>query len=44
VTLDPDAYRRWDIDTHAWVTPSARYELRVGRSSLDIVARVEVQS
>lgn len=44
VTLDPDAYRRWDIDTHSWVTPSARYELRVGRSSLDIVARVEVQS
>ncbi len=43
VSLDPDAYRRWDVDVHAWTVPSARYELRVARSSRDVVARVEVR-
>ena len=44
VALDPDAYRRWDVDQHVWTVPSARYELRIARSSRDIVARVEVRT
>jgi beta-glucosidase len=44
IGLDHTAFRRWDVDTHSWNTASARYELRVGRSSRDIVARVEVHS
>lgn len=44
VALDPDGYRRWDTDAHAWTVPSSRYELRIGRSSRDIVARVEVRT
>jgi beta-glucosidase len=44
VHLDATAYRRWDVDAHAWDTASARYELRIGRSSRDIVARIEVRS
>jgi beta-glucosidase len=42
VALDPDGYRRWDVDAGAWSWPSRRYQLRVGRSSRDVVARVEV--
>ncbi len=42
VALDPEAYRRWNVDEHAWGTASGRHELRVGRSSRDFVARVEV--
>jgi beta-glucosidase len=44
IALDPDGYRRWDVDASAWTVPSVRYELRVGRSSRDIVARVEVRA
>jgi len=44
ITLDATAYRRWDVEAHSWNTDSARYELRVGRSSRDIVARVEVRT
>jgi beta-glucosidase len=44
IGLDPDGYRRWDLDAHAWSTQSCRHELRIGRSSRDIVARVEVVS
>ncbi|MFZ4720627.1 MAG: glycoside hydrolase family 3 protein, partial [Ilumatobacteraceae bacterium] len=43
IELDPDAYRRWDSDAGAWATATGRHELRVARSSRDIVARVEVQ-
>jgi beta-glucosidase len=42
LTLDPDAYRRWDVAGGRWGHPSARYELRVGRSATDIAAAVEV--
>jgi beta-glucosidase len=42
LSLDPDAYRRWDVDGHRWVHPAARYELRVGRSAADIAAVVGV--
>jgi beta-glucosidase len=43
IALHADAYRRWSLDLGAWTVPSADYELRVGRSSRDIVARVEVR-
>jgi beta-glucosidase len=42
LSLDPDAYRRWDVEGRRWAHPSARYELRVGRSATDIAATVEV--
>jgi beta-glucosidase len=44
LALDADAYRRWDVDGRRWAHPSARYELRVGRSAVDIAARTEVTS
>jgi beta-glucosidase len=44
IALDPDGYRRWDTDAHGWTSPSLAYELRVGRSSRDVVARVQVRS
>jgi len=42
VHLDPDAYRRWDTTTHSWSTQARRHELRIGRSSRDVVARLDV--
>jgi beta-glucosidase len=42
VGLDPEAYRRWDVEARRWTHPSARYELRIGRSASDIAAVVEV--
>jgi beta-glucosidase len=44
IALDPHGYRRWDIAAGAWATPSLAYELRIGRSATDIVARLEVRS
>jgi beta-glucosidase len=44
IALDPHGYRRWDVAIGTWGTPSFAYELRVGRSSIDVVARVEVRS
>ena len=43
VVLDPDAYRAWDADRHEWTTWTGAVELRVGRSSRDVAARVEVR-
>ncbi|MEN9644264.1 MAG: hypothetical protein RL238_933 [Actinomycetota bacterium] len=43
IALDPDGYRRWDLEQSAWTVPSVPYELRVGRSVADVVARVQVQ-
>ena len=43
VTLDRHAYRTWDIATSGWTYRTGAHELRVGRSSVDIVHRVMVQ-
>ena len=44
VTLDPNAYRSWNIDDRAWQVRSGRFELRVGTSSRDVAVRLEVES
>ena len=43
IALDPRGYRRWDVAADGWTTPALPYELRIGRSVSDIVARVNVQ-
>jgi beta-glucosidase len=42
IELGPDAFRYWDIDTHAWRSDPGRYEVLVGVSSRDIRASAEV--
>lgn len=42
ITLDPHAYRTWDIEAGGWRQRTGRHELRIGRSSRDIVGTVEV--
>ena len=42
IALDPHAYRTWDVAAGAWTQRSGTHELRVGRSSRDVVARLEV--
>lgn len=44
VALDPDGHRRWDLEQSAWTVPAVAYELRVGRSAADIVAKVQVHT
>src|SRR5580704_762636 len=41
VPLGTDAFRHWDVDTHAWRADPGRYELLVGKSSNDIWASTE---
>jgi beta-glucosidase len=38
IRLDADAFRYWDVDTHAWRADPGRYEVLVGSSSRDIKA------
>jgi beta-glucosidase len=38
VELSPAAFRRWDTEAQAWVVDPGRYDVRLGRSSGDIVA------
>ncbi|MEQ1699203.1 MAG: glycoside hydrolase family 3 C-terminal domain-containing protein [Ilumatobacteraceae bacterium] len=42
VTIDANAYRRWDVDAHAWAFLTEPFELRVGHSSRDIAVRLTV--
>ncbi|HEX4127365.1 MAG TPA: glycoside hydrolase family 3 C-terminal domain-containing protein [Acidimicrobiales bacterium] len=42
VPLGADAFRYWDVDTHAWRSDPGRYEVLVGRSSHDIAASAVV--
>jgi beta-glucosidase len=42
VPLGTDAFRHWDVDTHAWRADPGRYELLVGKSSHDILASTVV--
>jgi beta-glucosidase len=42
VELGADAFRYWDVDTHAWRTDPGRYEVLVGTSSRDIRARTVI--
>ena len=39
----PRTYMTWDVDTHAWIDMTGGFELRVGTSSRQIVARLEQQ-
>jgi beta-glucosidase len=39
VTLAPGAFEIWDEDTDRWTVPAGRFEVMLGRSSRDIVAR-----
>ena len=41
IALDPRTYQAWDVDTHAWIEVTGGFELRVGTSSRQIVARLE---
>ena len=41
VPLDADAFRYWDVDTHAWRADPGRYEVLVGSSSRDIKASTD---
>jgi len=42
VHLDPRTYQSWSTTDHDWVTNPGAFELRVGRSSRDIVVRLAV--
>lgn len=43
VALDVHAYRRWSTELGAWQRLTEPFELRVGRSSRDVAARLVVQ-
>lgn len=40
ITLDPNAYRTWDLDSSRWTQWTGEVELRVGTSSRHIAHRV----
>jgi beta-glucosidase len=40
ITLDPNAYRTWDLDSSQWTQWTGEVELRVGTSSRHIAHRV----
>jgi beta-glucosidase len=42
VALSPAAFRRWDAGGRGWVVDSGEREVRLGRSSADIVASVAI--
>jgi beta-glucosidase len=42
ITLDRDAYRTWDTETHAWTQWTGPVELRIGTSSRHIAHRVRI--
>jgi beta-glucosidase len=42
VSLDPNAYRAWDVATNAWTTWTGDIELRVGTSSRHIAQRLQI--
>jgi len=42
IHLDADAFRYYDIETHAWKTDPGRYRILIGASSLDIRLEVPV--
>jgi hypothetical protein len=42
IEIGARAFSSWDAVAHRWARPSASFELLVGRSSRDIVARVPV--
>ncbi|MFM7251959.1 MAG: glycoside hydrolase family 3 protein [Ilumatobacteraceae bacterium] len=42
IELDRHAYRAWDTGSRSWTVRAVPHELRVGRSSADVVARVMV--
>jgi beta-glucosidase len=43
VTIDANAYRRWDVDAHAWTWLDEPIELRVSHSSRNIAVCLTVQ-
>jgi beta-glucosidase len=43
IDLDPHAYRTWDVENSVWRQRDTLHELRIGRSSRDVVARLEVR-
>jgi hypothetical protein len=43
IALDRHAYRAWDVAASAWSTRHGDHELRIGRSSADVAARLVVR-
>ncbi len=43
IALGADAFRYWDVATHAWRADPGRYEVLVGASSRDIRASTEIE-
>lgn len=43
ISLDRRAFAVWDVDSGRWAVPEGRYELRIARSTVDVVARRQIE-